>query len=131
MMGEKMRLKGKVALITGAASGIGLAIAQRFLQEGAQVVAGDIAPDMAAASTTLCPLMLDVRSEADWQTGLARTEAVFGKLDILVNNAGLGVSKALVDLSLDEWRQVTGVNLDGVFLGMKYAIPAMVRAGGG
>ena len=126
-----MRLDGKVALITGAGSGIGLATAERFMAEGARVVAADIAPGGPAGSATLLPLALDVTSEADWRGGITATEERFCRLDILINNAGIGIPKALVELSLEEWRKVLAVNLDGAFLGIKHAIPAMRRSGGG
>lgn len=126
-----MRLAGKVALITGAASGIGLATASRFVAEGARVVAADIAPSGKEASYTLHPTILDVADEASWQAAIRYCEEQFGRLDILVNNAGIGTPGPILDLELANWRRVMAVNLDGVFLGIKHAVPAMKRAGGG
>ncbi|MER2535604.1 MAG: glucose 1-dehydrogenase [Rhizobiaceae bacterium] len=126
-----MRLNGKVALVTGGASGIGLAAVRRFEAEGASVVAADIRPDGPARTPTLLPVTLDVADEQGWISAVAAAEAEFGRLDILVNNAGIGVPGPIVDLSLADWRRVMAVNLDGVFLGIKYAVPAMRRAGGG
>lgn len=125
------RLAGKTALITGAASGIGRATALRFMAEGANVVAADIAEDGGRAADNFLPLRLDVTNEDEWRAAIAAAEKRFGRLDILVNNAGMGVPKPIVELGLDEWRRVTAVNLDGVFLGIKHAVPAMRRAGGG
>jgi NAD(P)-dependent dehydrogenase (short-subunit alcohol dehydrogenase family) len=126
-----MRLQGKVALVTGGASGIGLATVRRFEAEGARVVAADLKLDGLERTPTLLPLLLDVADEQDWIAAVAAAEAEFGRLDILVNNAGIGVPGAIVDLSLSDWRKVMAVNLDGVFLGIKHAVPAMKRAGGG
>jgi NAD(P)-dependent dehydrogenase (short-subunit alcohol dehydrogenase family) len=125
------RLAGKTALITGAASGIGRATAVRFMAEGASVVAADIAEESGREAGNFLPMRLDVTNEEEWRAAIAATEKRFGRLDILVNNAGTGVPKPIVDLGLDEWRRVTAVNLDGVFLGIKHAVPAMRRAGGG
>lgn len=126
-----MRLKDKVALVTGGASGIGLAAARRFEAEGAKVVAGDIKLDGLAHSATLLPFRLDVTDEQNWIAAVAAAESEFGRLDILVNNAGIGVPGPIVDVSLADWRKVMAVNLDGVFLGIKHTVPAMRRSGGG
>jgi 3(or 17)beta-hydroxysteroid dehydrogenase len=126
-----MRLQGKVALVTGGASGIGLATARRFAAEGAQVVATDIDVSGLTPSERLAPLKHDVADEDGWREAVRAAEARFGRLDILVNNAGIGVPGPIVDLSLADWRKVMAVNLDGVFLGIKHAVPAIRRAGGG
>jgi len=125
------RLDGKVALVTGAAQGIGQATVKAFVREGAIVVAGDIAPDQSVASERLMPLLHDVTRGDSWIEAIGTTERKFGKIDILVNNAGGGALKPLVDTTLEEWRGMFAVNLDGTFLGIKHAIPAMTRAGGG
>ena len=130
------RLTGKVALVTGAARGIGLAIAKAFVAEGATVYLTDIRDgEGAAAAATLGPhahyQRLDVRDEAAWQQ---LTEALLqqhGRLDVLVNNAGItGFEDGVVPhdpehAALADWRAVHATNLDGVFLGCKYAIRAM------
>jgi NAD(P)-dependent dehydrogenase (short-subunit alcohol dehydrogenase family) len=126
-----VRLKGKVALVTGAASGIGLATARRFVEEGARVLATDLKVDDLEASECLSPFLLDVAQEEHWVAAIAAVLETFGRLDILVNNAGIGTPGPLVELSLANWRKVMAVNLDGVFLGIKHTVPAMERSGGG
>lgn len=126
-----MRLNGKVALVTGAASGIGLATTRRFIDEGARVLASDLKVDGLEASECLRPFRLDVAQEEQWVAAIDTALGAFGRLDILVNNAGIGTPGPLVELSLADWRKVMAVNLDGVFLGIKHAVPAMERTGGG
>jgi NAD(P)-dependent dehydrogenase (short-subunit alcohol dehydrogenase family) len=126
-----MRLQGKVALVTGAASGIGLATARRFIAEGARVVATDLDVSGLEPSGELAPLRHDVADEDGWREAVRTAGARFGRLDVLVNNAGIGTPGAIVDLTLADWRKVMAVNLDGVFLGIKHAVPAMRRNGGG
>lgn len=127
------RLQGKVALITGAASGFGRAAAALFVAEGATVILTDRS-DGAAAAAALGPqarfLPLDVTKEDQWRSVVADVAAREGRLDVLVNNAGIGLHRNVTEMTLAEWRLVQAVNSDGVFLGCKYAIPVM-RAGGG
>jgi len=133
------RLSGKVALISGAARGMGESEARLFAREGAQVVLGDILEDQGRAaveniaqqggSATFVPL--DVTREQDWQRAVETAEQTYGRLDILVNNAGIVRMAPLDETSLEAWNEVIGVNQTGVFLGMKHAVPAMRRAGGG
>lgn len=133
------RVAGKVALVTGAASGLGKATAERLAEEGAAVVIGDIrieaAKEVAAAISgrgqRAQALRLDVTSEADWIAAVAAAEQAFGKLDVLVNNAGTADGTWVHKLTLERWRQIHAINLDGVFLGIKYGAEAMKRAGGG
>ncbi len=123
------RLQDKVVLVTGAAGGIGRAITAVFAAEGALVAASDLeAPEAGEAALALA---LDVTDEAAWQSGVAAVVARFGRLDILVNNAGLALAKDLEETSLEEWRQVMAVNLDGAFLGTRAAVAAMRQNGGG
>ena len=133
------RLAGKVALISGAARGQGAAEAGLFSREGAKVVLGDILEHAGAMTTkeivaaggqAIC-VRLDVTKETQWNDAVAVAESTFGKLDVLVNNAGVLDMAGLEDTSVDLWEQVIGVNQTGVFLGMKAAVPAMRRAGGG
>ncbi len=133
------RVAGKVALVTGAASGLGKATAERLAEEGAAVVIGDIrieaAKEVAAAISAqgqrAQALRLDVTSKADWIAAVAAAEQAFGKLDVLVNNAGTADGTWVHKLTLERWRQIHAINLDGVFLGIKYGAEAMKRAGGG
>jgi NAD(P)-dependent dehydrogenase (short-subunit alcohol dehydrogenase family) len=133
------RVKDKVAIITGAASGIGEASARLLAREGAKVVMTDlneadgerIAKEILDQGGTCAFIKQDAASEADWQRVVASTLDLFGKLDVLVNNAGVTVNKDIESTTLDEWRWVMSVNLDGVFLGVKYAIGAMKKTGGG
>lgn len=131
------RLAGKVALITGAGTGIGLATAKLFAQEGAKVVIGELdeASGRAAAQATGGVfLKLDVRQEADWERVMGEIKARFGGLHVLVNNAGVLARSSDPNVeatSLDEWRWLHQVNVEGVFLGCRAAIPLMRESGGG
>lgn len=136
-----MRLKDKVALITGAAQGIGRESAWLFAAEGAQVVAADVQDDagqatvaeLQAAGHAACYVHADVSQAADCQRMIAAAEERFGRLDVLFNNAGIMLSGDGDAVSTDEdvWERTMQVNLKGVFLGCKYGIPALRRAGGG
>jgi 3(or 17)beta-hydroxysteroid dehydrogenase len=134
-----MRLQGKVALITGAANGMGEAEATLFAKEGAQVVVADLLAEegrrvvaaIVSAGGEARFARLDVTSEEDWHEIVTTTVATFGKLDILVNNAGISGTVDPDIMSTTAWDRLMAVNARGVFLGMKYAIPAMQQAGGG
>ena len=130
------RVAGKVAIITGAASGMGKADAQLLVKEGAKVVLADlddaqgqIVADELGENATY--LHLDVTNEDNWRSVVAQTVKTFGKLDILVNNAGMMALGNVVDADLESYRKTNAVNNEGVFLGCKHAIPAMVESGGG
>jgi 3(or 17)beta-hydroxysteroid dehydrogenase len=134
-----MRLDDKVALITGAASGMGASMARIFARERAKVVVADVldeegrrvVADITQANGAAIFRHLDVTSEAEWKATIDATLAEFGKLDILVNDAGLSGS-AVEDLfDTAAWDLLMSVNARGVFLGMKFAIPIMKAAGGG
>ena len=136
------RLDGKIALVTGAASGIGEAIAQAFVAQGAVVILSDIADDAGSKKTaslgsTASYMHLDVREEEDWESCINGILRQHGKFDVLVNNAGITgfeQSSALHDpehVSLEDWHAVLATNLDGVFLGCKHAIRAMRTQGTG
>jgi len=134
-----MRLAGKVALITGGASGMGQSEAAIFAREGAKVVVADIlefearqaVEKIAAAGGQARFVKLDVTNETDWEAAVKATVTAFGKLDLLVNNAGVGSHGRIDETSVEEWTRVMDINAKGVFLGTKTAIPAMRRAGGG
>jgi NAD(P)-dependent dehydrogenase (short-subunit alcohol dehydrogenase family) len=126
-------LDGKVALITGAASGIGAATAQTLAHEGARVVLTDIDD---AAGTAIAEklggvyLHHDVAQEDGWPAVIAAAEKL-GRLDIMVANAGIAIMGSAIDMSLKDWRRQMAINVDGVFLSVKYTIPAMRKAGNG
>lgn len=133
-----MRLKDKVALITGAASGIGKATAQLFGREGARVVCADIDGQGAEAVARQIgaegeaeAIQVDVSLDADVRRMVERAVARFGRLDILVNNAGVELGLPATIVQEADWDRLLAINLKGVFLGCKYAIPQMLRAGGG
>ncbi len=139
------RVKGKVALVTGAESvdgevlGLGRASALLLAREGAKVVATDIAlreqgsvvDDIRAAGGEAISVRHDVSAEDDWRAAIEAALDAFGRLDILVNMAGLSQDGSIEDTSLDDWRRLMAVNLDGVFLGTKYGVAAMKKGGGG
>jgi 3alpha(or 20beta)-hydroxysteroid dehydrogenase len=130
------RLAGKVAIVTGAARGIGEATARLFAAEGARVLLTDkrddlgreVAADIGAAARYVS---LDVTSEDDWAAGVAACAAAFGGVDVLVNNAGIIRVIPLLETDLDTFRKVLDTNLVGAFLGMKAVAPAMQARGGG
>ena len=134
-----MRLAGKVALISGAASGMGRSEATIFAGEGAKVVVADlleaegrdVVDAIAKAGGQARFVKLDVTDEKSWQDAVASAVSAFGKLDILVNNAGISGTFDPDMLSVSAWDRLMNVNAKGVFLGMKCAVPAMEKAGGG
>ena len=126
------RVAGKVAIVTGAASGLGLEDARVLAREGAKVVLTDVNVEKglaAARSVGHDALFLqhDVGSEDDWRRVVARTEQAFGGLDILVNNAGVVILSSPEDCTLDQFRFANKVMSEGVFLGCKHALPAMKK----
>jgi NAD(P)-dependent dehydrogenase (short-subunit alcohol dehydrogenase family) len=134
------QVEGKVALVTGGASGIGAACAELLAKEGASVALTDLdelrGPEIAAAIEKAGGKALflhqDITSEARWVEVVAEVEKYFGRLDILVSNAGIGIGvPSITEMSLDDWRRQTAINLDGVFLSVKHSLPAMRRCGGG
>jgi len=130
------RVAGKVALVTGAASGIGRASAVRLAEEGARVVLADVdEPGGGQAAKEIGGdaifLTHDVSDEASWQRVLVEAEARFGRLDVLVNNAGIVVAGDIEQASLEDYQRIQAVNAQGVFLGCKHVIPVMRRAGAG
>jgi 3alpha(or 20beta)-hydroxysteroid dehydrogenase len=130
------QLDGKVALITGAARGQGLAAAKLFVSRGAKVAIADVLAEEASAAAkelgdAAFAVSLDVSDEEEWVAAVAATEERFGSLNVLVNNAGILRFSELEATTLADYMQVINVNQVGVFLGMRAAVPAMRRAGGG
>ncbi|MFF0816843.1 SDR family NAD(P)-dependent oxidoreductase [Rhodococcus sp. NPDC003318] len=130
---------GKVALVTGAGSGIGRAVALRLAKDGAKVVLGDInldaaqsvADEITAAGGTAAAVAQDTSKPADHEAAVAKAVETYGALHLAVNNAGIGLSPGPIgELDVDKWRTLMSVNSDGVVFGMKYQIPAMLAAGG-
>ena len=134
-----MRLAGKVALVTGGASGMGRSEATIFAREGAKVMVADlmepdgqkVVSEMADSGGQARFVRLDVTQESQWEAAVAATVAAFGKLDILVNNAGISGGIVADPMDTAGWDALMNVNAKGVFLGMKHAVPAMRRTGGG
>ena len=132
------RLNGKVALITGGAKGLGLAIARLFAQHGAAVALADLqeeiaceaARELVALNYRAVGIACDVRLPEQWTSAWTNVEAAFGPVDLLVNNAGVAELASIEEMDLDGWRATMAVNLDGVFLGTKCAIEHMRSRGG-
>ncbi len=136
---DDMKLAGKIAIITGAGSGIGHEAAKLFGAEGATVVVADrneaaaraVADEIVAQGGHATALRVDVAREAEVEAMITSTVAAHGRLDILVNNAGYGFAGTVVTTSEADWDALMAVNVKGVFFGCKYAVPAMARQGGG
>jgi 3(or 17)beta-hydroxysteroid dehydrogenase len=131
-------LEGRVALVTGAASGIGRAAALRLARAGARVVVADVdeaggrtARELAASGADAWFARLDVTDETGWRRTVEEAVGRWSRLDCLVNGAGVAVAGGVTELSLEQWRRVLSVNLDGTFLGTKHAVAAMRRLGAG
>lgn len=134
------RVKGKIACVTGAANGIGRCAALTLAKEGATIVVTDIQQESAAslieeieaAGSTAVFVQHDVTHEPDWEVVITKIRGTFGRLDVLVNNAGIGILNGPVtDISLNDWKRLMAVNVDGPFLGIKHALPLMRESGGG
>lgn len=138
-MKNPMKLKDRIALITGGASGIGLATAIAFLEEGAKVAIADISEENGRRALELIDkkghnvlfIKADISKEVDARRIIDETVAKFGKLDILFNNAGIWIDKKVEDLEVEEWDRIMDINLKGVFLCSKYAVPQMRTQGKG
>lgn len=134
-----MRLKDKVALVTGAAQGLGLAIAESFSREGASVFIGDIKTQEGQAAAAALShrggrawfVSLDVTKEKSWHSALSQLSERAGRLDILVNNAGVNIRRPIEEMTVEDLDVMLAVNIRGPFLGIKHALPLMRRQGGG
>jgi NAD(P)-dependent dehydrogenase (short-subunit alcohol dehydrogenase family) len=134
------QVEGKVALVTGGASGIGEAVSELLAREGASVAVTDVddlkGPGVVAgikkAGGEAIFIHQDVTSEARWIEVVAEVMKRYGRLDILVSNAGIGISvPSITEMTLEDWRRQNAINLDGVFLSVKHCLPAMRKTGGG
>ena len=133
------RVQGKTAIVTGSATGLGSMHAKLLAKEGAKVVITDIdeangnkvVEEIKADGGEAIFIRHDVSSESDWEKVIEKTLAEYGKLDVLVNNAGIMFRKSIEETSLADWQRTMRVNVDGVFLGTKYAMAAMKKTGGG
>ncbi|HEX7821748.1 MAG TPA: SDR family oxidoreductase [Sphingobium sp.] len=133
------RVEGKIAIVTGSASGIGRACAERLAEEGATVIVADVqdalgkevAAGINKAGGKAEYRHLDVSDEAAWIGIYDHVRAQHGRLDILVNNAGIGIGGPALGISLADWRRQASINMDGPFLGIKYSVPFMAESGGG
>lgn len=133
------RLTGKVAIITGAANGMGASEAKLFAQEGAKVIATDINDNVLQEVINeikenggdAIGLKHNVTSEDEWKQVIQEAVTHYGKIDVLVNNAGVSSPKTIAQMEMDEWNKVMDINLNGCVIGMKYVIPEMQKAGGG
>ena len=134
-----MRLKDKVALVTGASQGLGAAIARRFGREGAQVFLGDLkegegkvfAAQLQAENIKAWFVRLDVATEESWVRACETLIAKAGRLDVLVNNAGVNIRQPIEEMSVENLDRMLAVNVRGPFLGIKHVLPLMRKAGGG
>ena len=134
-----MKLKNKISIVTGGGSGIGRETCQLFAQEGACVIVADrdmssakrVAEDILKAGGKAEALAVDVTKSADIKSMIDHAVSGHGRLDILVNNAGYGIAGTVVDTSEEDWNALMAVNVNGVYLGCKYAIPVMEKQGGG
>ena len=130
------RLEGKIAVITGAAQGMGAAHARLFVKEGAKVVLTDLNEEKGSAlaqelGENAVFVKQNVTSAEDWATVVATAEESFGPINVLVNNAGITMAKSILQTTEEEYRRIVDINQLSVFLGMKTAIPSMQKAGGG
>src|SRR5258708_10542898 len=133
------QVSGKAAIVTGGASGLGESCSETLAREGASVLITDIDDALGKAVVgritkaggKAAYLHHDVGDEAGWPGVIAEAEKRFGRLDIMVANAGIGIMSPIAEMTLADWQRQQAINLDGVFLSIKHAIPAMKKAGGG
>lgn len=133
---EMARLEGKIAIITGAAQGMGASHARRFVDEGAKVVLTDLSEEKGQAfakelGESALFVKQDVTSAEDWTTVVDETESTFGPVNILVNNAGITMAKSILEMTEEEYHRIVNINQVSVFLGMKSVIPSMQKTSSG
>ena len=135
-----MKLKDKICIVTGAASGIGRGIATRFIAEGAKVAIADLAIDKAEATAKeisdgapgeAMAVAMDVTNEEQVNAGVAEVVKAWGRVDVLVSNAGIQIVNPIEDFALSDWKKLLSIHLDGAFLTSKACIPHMYKQGGG
>lgn len=125
------RVKGKVALITGASRGQGRAMAELFTREGATVISGDVLEAADTENSTVEFVHLDVTKEESWKKVIDKIIADHGKLDILVNNAAIITYEPILETTVEIWDRILAVDLKGLFLGMREALPHLIKTGNG
>ena len=131
-MSDSNEVKGKVAIVTGAASGIGRAITEMLVSRGAFVVAEDVNPSVAEmAGSNVAPLIADISEDGSAEKAVALAIERFGRLDILVNNAGIIINKLVVDMTRSDWEKIMSVNVTGAFLHCRAAMKAMIPQASG
>lgn len=135
-----MSLKGKTCIVTGSASGIGLAIAKRYIMDGANVVIADLRADQSEATANdltklgfgkAIGVAMDVTDEAAVNDGVAKTVSTFGGVDVLVSNAGIQIVHPIEDFPFADWQKMLAIHLNGAFLTTKACLPHMYKAGSG
>lgn len=134
-----MRMKDKVAVVTGAASGMGKHVAIRFAREGAKLIIADINEDglnktekmIKEYTDNIIKVILDVRSEDAWASLTEVSVSQFGRIDVLYNSAGILIAKPLVETTIEDWDRLMDINAKSIFLGMKHIVPVMAKNGSG
>jgi NADP-dependent 3-hydroxy acid dehydrogenase YdfG len=128
---SKGQLEGKVAIVTGGRGGIGRGICERFSNDGARVIAADLAQGEISLPNNVCFELLDVTDEMNVQKLMEKISSEYGKLDIVINTAAIEIEKTIENTSLEQWNNIFAINVTGTFLVSKYAIPLLRKNGGG
>ena len=128
---SKGQLEGKVAIVTGGRGGIGRGICERFSNDGARVIAADLAQGEISLPNNVCFELLDVTDEMNVQNLMKKISSEYGKLDIVINTAAIEIEKTIENTSLEQWNNIFAINVTGTFLVSKYSIPLLRKNGGG